>query len=227
MIPLLVVLAGVLAPSAAFAWGPLTHIYLANEIYSYAPLIPAGVLSLIRRYRQDFLYGSVMADMILGKKYLPEDRSSHNWDVAWRLFGHARTGPEKAFVYGYLCHLAADTVAHETLTEEKMNVAHTWIELKADSLIDKVHWLQAVAISRVVQRRNDLFLESSLGSFIFSFKTNRRIYKGIVVLSLLNKRRRRGVDRERIQRLHDSSIGRMLDLLRNMKRSQVLDKSPL
>jgi len=221
------VLVAVFSPSLASAWGPLTHIYLANEIYSYGPLIPAGILSLIRRYRQDFLYGSVMADMILGKKYLPEDRSSHSWDVGWKLAAQARTGPEKAFVYGYLCHLAADTVAHETLTEEKMNVAHTWVELKADSLIDKVHWLQAVAISRVVQKRNDLFLESTLGSFIFSLKTNRRIYKGIVLLSLLNRKRKRGVDRDQIERLHDSSIGRMLDLLRNWRRSQVLDKSPL
>lgn len=227
MILVVCVVLAVFTPSAAFAWGPLTHIYLANELYSYAPLIPAGILGLIRRYRQDFLYGSVMADMILGKKYLPEDRSSHSWDVAWKLLGQARTGAEKAFVYGYLCHLAADTVAHETLTEEKMNMAHTWIELKADSLIDKVHWLQAVAISRVVQKRNDVFLESALGSFIFSTKTNRRIYKGIVLLSLLNRKRKRGVDRDRIQRLHDSSIGRMLDLLRNRKSSQVLDKSPL
>lgn len=227
MILVICVVLAVFTPSAAFAWGPLTHIYLADELYSYAPLIPAGILGLIRRYRQDFLYGSVMADMILGKKYLPEDRSSHSWDVAWKLLGQARTGAEKAFVYGYLCHLAADTVAHETLTEEKMNMAHTWVELKADSLIDKVHWLQAVAISRVVQKRNDVFLESALGSFIFSPKTNRRIYKGIVLLSLLNRKRKRGVDRDRIQRLHDSSIGRMLDLLRNRKSSQVLDKSPL
>lgn len=227
MIYLLVVAAGVLTPALAYAWGPLTHIYLAHELYAYAPLIPAGVLALMRKYRQDFLYGSIMADMVLGKRYLPDDRSSHSWDVAWKLFDQARTGPERAFAYGYLCHLAADTVAHETLTEEKMNVSHTWIELKADSLIDKVHWLQAVGISRAVQKRNDQFLESSLSSFIFSFKTNRRIYKGIVLLSLLNRKRKRGVDREQIQRLHVGSISRMLDLLRNRRRAQVLEKSPL
>jgi len=32
----------ILVPSFAFAWGPLTHMYLGNEIYSYAPLIPAA-----------------------------------------------------------------------------------------------------------------------------------------------------------------------------------------
>src|SRR5512139_1261957 len=110
MIIILFFIAFVSVPSLSYAWGPLTHSYFANEIFSYAPLIPAAVLALLRKYRQDFLYGSLMADMILGKSHLPDSKSSHSWDVALNLLKQARTGPEKAFVYGYLCHLAADTV---------------------------------------------------------------------------------------------------------------------
>ncbi|HEX8947657.1 MAG TPA: zinc dependent phospholipase C family protein [Dissulfurispiraceae bacterium] len=224
---ILLLIGFVFVPSFAFAWGPLTHMYLGNEIFTYAPLIPAGVLGLIRKYKQDFLYGNLMADIIIGKKYLPDDKSSHSWDVALNLRDQAKKGPEKAFVYGYLSHLAADTVAHETLTGDALDMEHTWLELKADSMINKIYWLQSVTISKAVQQRNDRFLEGTLDSYIFSFKTNRRIFKGMVFLSLLNKKRTRGVDSEYICQLHDKSLTRMIDLLKNGKDSPVLEKSPL
>jgi hypothetical protein len=217
----------ILVPSFAFAWGPMTHMYLGNELLSCAPLLPAGILALLKKHKQDFLYGNLMADIILGKKYLPDDKSSHSWDVGLKLLDQAKTWPERAFAYGYLGHLAADTVAHETLTDEKGNMGHTWIEMKADSLIDKIYWLQSVTISKTVRQRSDLLLENSLDSYIFSFKTNKRIYKSMVFLSFLNKKRRRGVDRELIHDLHDESVARMLDLLTNGTDSAVLQKNPL
>ncbi|MCL4456075.1 MAG: zinc dependent phospholipase C family protein [Nitrospirae bacterium] len=214
-------------PSFAFAWGPMTHMYLGSEMYSYAPLIPAGIMTLLKKYRQDFLYGNLMADMILGKKYLPDDKSSHSWDVGLKLLEQAKKGQEKAFVYGYLSHLAADTVAHEHLTEDKWDMGHAWVEMKADSLINKAYWFEYVTINRAVKRRNDRFLEDSLDRFIFSFKTNKRIYKSMVFLSVLNKKRKRGVDKKYIRTLHDESIAGMLDLLQNGKDASVLTKSPL
>jgi hypothetical protein len=217
----------ILIPSFAFAWGPLTHMYLGNELLSYTSLIPAGILALLRKHKQDFLYGNLMADIILGKKYLPDDKSSHSWDVGLKLLDQAKTWPERSFAYGYLCHLAADSVAHEALTEEKGNVGHTWVEMKADSLIDKTYWLQTVLISRKVRRRSDLLLEHSLDRYIFSFKTNKRLYKSMVFLSFLNKKRRRGVNKELINELHDKSITRMLDLLQHGTESRVVYKSPL
>ncbi len=216
-----------LIPGSAFAWGPLTHVYLGSEILSCAPLLPAGILALIKAHKQDFLYGNIMADTILGKKYLPDDKSSHSWDVGLRIFDQAKTWPERAFAYGYLCHLAADTVAHETLTDDKGNMGHTWTELKADSIIDKTYWLQTMTISRAVRRRSDLLLENSLDRYMFSFKTNQRIYKSIVFFSFLNKKRRSGVDRLLIHELHEESVSRMLDLLQNGTDSEVLFKNPL
>ncbi|NTU42134.1 MAG: zinc dependent phospholipase C family protein [Nitrospirales bacterium] len=216
-----------IVPSLALAWGPMTHAYLGSEIFSYAPLIPAGIMTLLRRYRQDFLYGNLMADMVLGKKYLPDEKSSHSWDVGFKLLDQAATGSEKAFVYGYLSHLAADTVAHETLTEDKLDMGHAWVEMKADSMIHKGYWLQSVTISRAVQRRHDRFLEGSLDSYIFSLKTNKRIYKGMVLLSLLNKKRRKGVDRDFIKSLHDESIACIIDLFQNGRGASVIRKSPL
>jgi hypothetical protein len=201
--------------------------YLGNELLNCAPLIPAGILALLRKHRQDFLYGNLMADIILGKKYLPDDKSSHSWDVGLRMLDQAATWPERAFAYGFLGHLAADTVAHETLTDEMGNMRHTWVEMKADSLIDKTYWLQTVMISRKVRKRSHLLLENSLDPYRFSFKTNKRIYKSMVFFSFLNKKRRRGVDRVLIQELHEKSLSRMLDLLQNGTESTVLNKKPL
>ena len=221
------VLAFTLVPSLSFAWGPMTHMYLGNEIFAYAPLIPAGIISLLRKYRQDYLYGNLMADSILGKQYLPNDKSSHSWDVGLRLLDQAEAWPEKAFAYGYLSHLAADTVAHGILTEDTKNVEHAWLEMKADGMINKTYWLQSVSFSKSVQRRNDLFLEKTLDRYLFSFKTNKRIYKSMVFLSLLNHGGKRGLDRELIVHLHDESISRILDLLQNGTDAPVLDISPM
>ncbi len=235
---LILLLSFILVPSIALAWGPLTHFYLGSEILSLGSLIPAGIYSILRRYKHDFLYGNLMADIIIGKRYLPEDKNSHSWDVAMNLFDEARTRQQKAFVYGYLSHLAADTVAHGKFTGNRKNIGHTLVELRADSIIDKRYWIQAITIDRSVQRRNDIFLERSLERAIFSFKTNKRIFKGMLFLSCFNQRsigdlierNIRGFmspSNEYIQSLHDESIKRIIDILRNGRDSKVFEESPI
>ncbi|GAB6060016.1 zinc dependent phospholipase C family protein [Desulfonatronum parangueonense] len=215
-------------PSSAWAWGPLTHIYVASELFAYASIIPPAIFGLLSRYRQDFLYGNLMADMILGKSHLPEDKSPHSWATGMRFLEHAQNESEQAFAYGYLCHLAADTVAHRVLLEEQQDVSHAWLEMQADAMIHKAYWLQSVSFSRAVQRRNDRFLENSLDSYIFSFKTNRRIYKSFVFLSLLNFRRKKTcVTQDYIHELHDHSLARMICVLRDGEKSLVLQENPM
>jgi len=235
---LLLVVSFLLLPSLAFAWGPLTHIYLGSEIVSLGSLLPAGLYALIRKYKHDFLYGNLMADIIIGKKFLPEDKNPHSWDVALSLFDSAKTQQQKAFVYGYMSHLAADTVAHGSFTNTKKNIGHTLVELRADSMIDKRYWLQAVKIDRKVQMRNDSFLENSLESALFSFKTNKRIFKGMLLLSCFNKERvgefiqKNAVNssvltRGNILQLHAESLDRMVDILCNGKSSEVINESAM
>ncbi|HYQ48423.1 MAG TPA: zinc dependent phospholipase C family protein [Thermodesulfovibrionales bacterium] len=233
---LVLVISFLLFPAAAFAWGPLTHIYLGNELFSLGVLLPAGVLELIRRYRKDFLYGNIMADIIIGKKYLPDEKCSHSWEVGFDLLQDAGTAQQKAFVYGYLSHLAADTVAHNSYTVDRKNIGHTLLEMKADSIIDKKYWVQALSIDRKTQMRNDLFLENSLERFLFSFKTNKRIFKGMVFFSVFNQERvgdfidRRMTtslpDRDSIEVLHQESLDKMIDLLQNFESSDVVTSSP-
>jgi hypothetical protein len=233
---LFILISVVFLPSIAFAWGPLTHIYLGNEILALGSLIPAGVLEIIRRYRKDFIYGNIMADIVVGKKYLPAHKNSHNWDVGFELFQASRTRQQKAFVYGYMSHLAADTVAHNTYTADKKNFGHTLFELKADCIIDKKYWLQVREIDRKIQIRNDIFLENSIDSFIFSFRTNKRILNSMVYLSVLNREKVGDfIDknlitslppRDKIEELHEESLDKIMDLLQNWKQSKVLKENP-
>jgi hypothetical protein len=233
---IMLVISFILIPVSAFAWGPLTHIYLGNELFSLSPLLPAGLLEVIRRYRKDFLYGNLMADIIIGKQYLPDHKSSHNWDVAFDLLRVSKTDQQKAFVYGYMSHLAADTVAHNVYTADRRNIGHTVMEMKADCIIDKKYWFQAIAIDRKIQVRNDHFLENSLDRLVFSFKTNKRIFKGVVFLSVFNRERIGNFidrnlitslpDRQAIEHLHAESLDKIIDLFQNWEESGVVKENP-
>lgn len=232
----LIIVSFLLIPTVAFAWGPLTHIYLGNELYPLVSLLPASLFEIIRRYKKDFLYGNLVADIIVGKKYLPDSKNSHSWDVAFDLLKATKTKQQKAFVYGYMSHLAADTVAHNIYTADKKNIGHTLMELKADSIIDKKYWLQAIEIDRNIQIRNDIFLENSLDRFIFSFKTNKRILKGMVFLSVFNREKigdfidRNFITslpvREAIEKLHQESIDKIIDLFQKWENSDVVKVNP-
>jgi len=233
---LLLTISFLLVPTAVFAWGPLTHIYLGSEIYSLGSLLPASLFEIIRRYKKDFLYGNIMADIVFGKKYLPEHKNSHNWGVAFELLDAAKTKQQKAFVYGYMGHLAADTVAHNMYVVSGKNVRHSILEIKADSIIDKKYWVQARAIDKTVQIRNDLFLENALDRFVFSFKTNKRILRGTVFLAILYREKigdfiDRNLDttlpgREDIERLQKESLYKIVDLFQNWEDSEVVKVSP-
>jgi hypothetical protein len=225
----------ILIPSLAFAWGPLTHVYLGSEIYYFGSILPVWVLNLLKRYRGDYLYGNIMADIILAKNLLPLEKNSHSWEVAFSLLESAKKSSEKAFSLGYISHLAADTVAHSIYTRRK-NIEHAFIELRADSLIDRKYWVQARGIDRVIQYRNDKFLESSLERVFFSFKTNKRILRGMLFLSGLNKEKIGNfidrnllipVTKDDIKKLHEESLDSIVDVLRKGDCSAVLKKNPI
>jgi hypothetical protein len=233
---LLLLLSIILVPSLSFAWGPLTHIYLGNELLSLGALLPASIFEIIRRHRKDFLYGSLMADIIVGKKYLPEYKNSHSWDFAFNLMGATETNQQKAFVYGYLSHLAADTVAHNIYTADRKNFTHTLLELKADCIIDKKHWSHAMDIDKKIQVRNDVFLENSIEKFIFSFRTNKRLLKGMILLSVFNREKVSDfIDRnlittlparKTIEKLHNKSLDKIIELFQNWDNSEVIRENP-
>lgn len=222
-----------LLPETVFAWGPLTHIHFSNELLSLGSLLPPAVYNLLRKYRADFVYGNFMPDIVIGKSYQPREDHCHSWDVGLRIRDSAVEDYERAFALGYLCHLAADTVAHGEYTAGMKNVAHAYNEMKADSLVDVACWIQAVTTDRAVQKRNDAFLQRSLTSVLFSLRTNSLIFKGVVALAGLHGQGFKSfgilppAERDRIEPYHAESIARMADILMNGPDATVLKSCPI
>lgn len=226
---LFLIFAFLFIPDIAFGWGPLTHIYLGSEMFYMSTILPAHLFYFLIKHREDFLYGNIVADIIFGKGLLPPEKNSHSWSVGFEMFDKAENDSQRAFVYGYLCHLASDTVAHEDLVT-KVGLSHTLLELKADRLIDSRYWLEAITINRTIQKRNDNFLKQSLESAFFSFKTNKRLFKGLIYLSIFNRNisQQSSIPWSReIKKLHEESLDRMLDVLIKGESSKVTKKKPL
>jgi hypothetical protein len=237
MLTLVFFLAVLLIPSIADAWGPLTHVYLGYQILDIgAALIPAGIYTVLKKYRNDFLYGNLSADIILGRRFQGFEKNSHNWDIAWKLFASARTDRQKAFAYGYLMHLCADTVVHN-LEKPKLPFSHSLLEVKSDSIVDTKYRRILKNLDNVMQKKNDVFLERKLESLFFSFKTNKRIFKGFLVLSRLpnfipvsnfiDNRFPHEITAGDIYGFQQESLTRMFELLNNGKDSEVLKEYPL
>ena len=231
-----IVLGLVLVPDTVYAWGPLTHIYLGSKVLSVGSLLPAAVSNLLLNYRDDYLYGNIMADIILAKRYLPLTESSHSWQTAFKLMDSAETPGQRAFVYGYLSHLAADTAVHG-IPYDRVST-HAFLELKSDGMMERRYWLMAIRIDRQVQKRNDLFLERKLKSPLISVKTSRKIFKGMVFLAGLTPKRLSLISDKRlsldglsdhryIQELHALSMERIIDILRKGECSRVIGLSPV
>jgi hypothetical protein len=226
-----------LLPSVAEAWGPLTHVYLANQLLDIgSALIPAGIYGLLKRFKNDFIYGNLSADIILGKRFQKIENSSHNWDFAWRVLSAAKNDMQRAFAYGYLTHLCADTVAHN-INKPKMPFLHSILEIKSESLIERKYRYMLKMLDKPVQKRNDLFLQSVKGGLLLSFKTNKRLFKGFLILSVLpnyypvsgfiDRRFTYEISTGDIQDFQNESLERMIELLKDGRDSKVLAKSPL
>jgi len=224
-------------PSNAEAWGPLTHVYLGYQVLDIgAALIPAGIYGLIKKYKNDFLYGNLSADIIMGRRFQGDDKNSHNWDTAWKLFGSARTERQKAFGYGYLMHLCADSVVHN-LKPNGIPFSHSLLEIKSDSIVDKKYRKILRRLDKSMQKKNDVFLENELESLFFSFKTNRRIFKSLLVLSRLpnympvsnfiDNRFPYDITVGDINGFQRESLTRMFELLNNGTESEVLKEHPM
>lgn len=210
-------------PEISFAWGPLTHAYLAQQLFSFPELISAGVLPIITFYRDYFLYGSILPDIVIGKRYLPEEKNLHSWKTALTLFDKANTSEEKSFAHGYLAHLAADAVLHNDI-RNLSTIQHAFFEFKADRAIDRYYWIQIMSINKKVKKISEKFFEKAVTPTFFSIKTNTKIYKSFIFLSAFNLRDFKNA--KLFEQLHLKSLSAMIDLLNSRENSKILELPP-
>jgi hypothetical protein len=178
----------VLLPAAAYAFGPATHVFLGSTLLDMLHLLPLSLAELLRAHPQSFLYGSMAADISFAKKYVPEGRHCHFWHVGEEILAEARNDRLRAVAYGYLSHLAADTIAHNyfvprqlLLTSSTKALGHGYWEHRLDAQLGEPYGSLA---RRVVMNYDhseaDNLFDSVLSGTIFSFETNRRIFRGMI-----------------------------------------------
>lgn len=175
-------------PERAWAWGPATHIYLGSAILQSLALLPVAVQTLLKAFPKDFLYGSVAADISLAKKYVPEGRHCHNWHIGEEIFSTAETDRLRAVGLGYLSHLAADTIAHNyfvprqlLITSSTKGLGHSYWEHRMDMQLPES--FTRVAREVVMDHDHsaaDTLFDQVLSATLFSFNTNRRIFRGMI-----------------------------------------------
>ena len=178
----------VLVPEPAWAWGPATHVALGETLLGALYLLPPALQALLGRFPLHFLYGSIAADISLAKKYVPEGRHCHNWHVGEEILASADSEPLAAVGYGYLAHLAADTIAHNVfvprqllLTSTTQALGHTYWEHRMDMHVGE----EFLGKARHLVMENDhseadRLFDDVLSRTIFSFQTNRRVFRGMI-----------------------------------------------
>lgn len=174
-------------PVAAHAWTPGTHILLGEAVLRSAGALPAALAALLQEFPWDFLYGSIAADTSIAKKYARFGRHCHSWTVGFEILDRARDEPLQAFAWGYLAHLAADVVAHNhfvphqlALTSSSTAIGHSYWESRFETHLSQRYARRAVEVIRLDHTVSDAHLDRVLSPTIFSTRTNRRIFRGMV-----------------------------------------------
>jgi hypothetical protein len=178
-------------PEEAFAWGPVTHLQLGIEALRQTSLLGHSLRMVLEAFPYDYLYGCIGADIIFAKGLARIHDHSHNWLVGFSVLEEANSPAQEAFAYGYLSHLAADTVAHNYFVPEcyvrtypTKTLRHTYWEVRFDRLEKRNLWGLAREIVRLPQHdEDDELLEKVVKRTLFSFKTDKKIFSSLLVLN--------------------------------------------
>lgn len=230
-------------PSDAWAWGPGTHIKLASDLMKNLALLPGGVAALIASHRRFFQFGNVATDIVLAKKMSRVKQICHRWATGFKLLENAESDEVRAFCYGYLAHLAADTVAHNKFLPRQMAVSrctvsfgHFYWEVRADATLREGHWKRLNKLISDDFCEPERLLESQLKATMLSFHTNLAIFRQMNRLAsekawqrsvrFWTRLSRHDLDHEVLSSYHGESMQRILDVLTHGQKSALLHEDP-
>jgi len=188
------VLALLLFPTEAMAWGIGVHLQTGSWVLDNLTKLPDALRTILAAHPNDYLYGCISADITLGKKYTHYLRHCHSWRMGLKILKRAETDGQRACAYGYLSHLAADTVAHSYYVPYKLMrtyntvlLKHAYWEMRFEAHIAPEVWPLARAIGRKSFTDNDKLMRSILADTIFSFGTNKRLFNSLMLLNRLQQ----------------------------------------
>lgn len=182
-------------PSEAFAWGPLAHLEFSSSALQAASGLSVATRMLLSGYVSEFLYGSLAADIIVGKNLARYAVHCHNWTVGFRVLDEARGDAQKAFSLGFLAHLAADTIAHNYYVPyktvqgfQRRGTGHAYWELRYDQQLSPQLWKLARQVCAKQYREHDEHLQNVLcESHVLPFSFSRGLFGSLLLVSRLKK----------------------------------------
>ncbi|HEY6873288.1 MAG TPA: zinc dependent phospholipase C family protein [Geobacteraceae bacterium] len=184
----------IFSPHEALAWGAGIHLQLGTAVLNNLETLSPAVAAVIGEFPHDFLYGCIAADITIGKKFTHYLLHCHRWRIGLKVLENAGPAPQKACAYGYLSHLAADTVAHNYFVPYKvmrsfsaLTLKHAYWEMRFENFVDKDIWETGRKVALENYRANDALLRKVLSDTLFSFGTNKRIFNSILLVSRLEK----------------------------------------
>lgn len=141
----------VLAPS----WGPGTHLEYSDRLWrKRREVLPHDKALLLGEERAAFAYGSLAADLIHFKTFGGHYNHCHRWTIVDEMLELAAAPAEEAFAFGYLSHLAADTIAHNHFVPYHLarygrsakGLGHLYWEVTADRFVPHARWQEMGAL---------------------------------------------------------------------------------
>lgn len=183
-----------LIPDSCWAWGFGVHLQLGHQLLADLGQLPSALQQLLSRYPADFLYGCISADITIGKKYTHYLKHCHSWNMGHRILSAAANDAQRACAYGYLAHLAADTVAHGYMVPFKMVrsyktvlLKHAYWELRFESQVPQQVWQEARQLAQQDFSDHDKLLRRVLVNTLFSFGTNKRLFNSMLLVSRIKR----------------------------------------
>jgi len=183
-----------LLPDQSFAWGPGFHLQLGTTVLGTLQTLPAAVAAVIGSHPNDFLYGCIAADITLGKKYTHYLLHCHRWHIGQKLLLEADSDARQACAWGYLTHLAADTVSHSYYVPinimrsyPTLLLKHAYWEVRFDSFVDPAMWELGQNVATNHFEDNDELLRRVIANTLFSFGTNKKIFNSILLVGRLEQ----------------------------------------
>jgi hypothetical protein len=233
-----------LFPECASAWGPVTHLSHGAQILDDLHNLPAGIQQLLADQRWQYLYGCVAADIIQAKRYTRSIYTHcHSWRVGWKVLHSAGSPEEKAFAYGYLSHLAADVYSHNYFVPIQLLTSfpsrmrrHIYWEARFDSHESRAHRQLLKAVLQHRSDRCDALVERVVDRTLFSFRTNKRIFRSFVAIQRLHpwqvavhrwtSRSRFSLVKSEFERYHRLCVASIRDLLERGEEAMVMQHDP-
>lgn len=184
-----------LSTGEAFAYGPVIHAQLSLHVLAGLSFLTIPALrQLLEKHGDAFTYGSMAADVIIGKSLAKVDKHPHNWDIGFSVLEETSNEAQRAFAWGYLSHLAADVVAHNYFVPAKLvesfkarTTGHAYWELRLDQLATETSWEAVHRISKQDFAEQEELLSRTIDGTIFRFETNLTIFNGWLFLQRLKR----------------------------------------